>query len=242
MRGPVDHAKAPGNSRTSRGIDFDDRDFCKPGDAVRFANPSGRQRHSVRRAACRGLQADDRHLGAGRRAARGRPDRVLAGISGCDRCRCGPRIRRPALCSMPRGVETHRRRRASNARRTRATPRRARARSPQPDEWNAAHRGSSERIARAILLHDAPSMDANEITDKGYINQRLALERRATDAERLFAAAAGQRRNCGLTLRDGAPLAGAVARLLRLSQHVQREPGLRHVDDIVRQGVHAITR
>jgi len=55
-------------------------------------------------------------------------------------------------------------------------------------QWNAAHSASSERIARAILLSDAPSIDANEITDKGYINQRLALERRASDAERLFAA------------------------------------------------------
>src|SRR4051812_38485233 len=55
-------------------------------------------------------------------------------------------------------------------------------------QWNAAHAASSERIARAILLSDAPSIDANEITDKGYINQRLALERRAADVERLFAA------------------------------------------------------
>jgi len=54
-------------------------------------------------------------------------------------------------------------------------------------QWNAAHPASSERIARAILLRDAPSIDANEITDKGYINQRLALERRAADVERLFA-------------------------------------------------------
>jgi feruloyl-CoA synthase len=54
--------------------------------------------------------------------------------------------------------------------------------------WNASHPGSSERIVRAILLHDAPSIDANEITDKGYINQRLALERRASDVARLFAA------------------------------------------------------
>ena len=36
--------------------------------------------------------------------------------------------------------------------------------------WNAQHQGSSERITR-ILLADAPSIDANEITDKGYINQ-----------------------------------------------------------------------
>jgi feruloyl-CoA synthase len=55
-------------------------------------------------------------------------------------------------------------------------------------QWNAARVGSSERIARVLLLHDAPSIDANEITDKGYINQRLALERRAADVARVFAA------------------------------------------------------
>jgi len=55
-------------------------------------------------------------------------------------------------------------------------------------QWNAAHTGSSERVARMLLLPDAPSIDANEITDKGYINQRLALERRAAEVARLFAA------------------------------------------------------
>jgi feruloyl-CoA synthase len=55
-------------------------------------------------------------------------------------------------------------------------------------QWNGAHPGSSERVARVILLGDTPSIDANEITDKGYVNQRLALERRASDVARLFAA------------------------------------------------------
>jgi feruloyl-CoA synthase len=55
-------------------------------------------------------------------------------------------------------------------------------------QWNAAHPGSSTRIERTILLPDAPSIDANEITDKGYINQRLALERRKADVARLYAA------------------------------------------------------
>jgi len=54
-------------------------------------------------------------------------------------------------------------------------------------QWNATHPGSSERVSRVILLPDAPSIDANEITDKGYINQRLALERRADTVARLFA-------------------------------------------------------
>ena len=55
-------------------------------------------------------------------------------------------------------------------------------------QWNAAHPGSSERVARVLLMADAPSIDANEITDKGYVNQRLALERRAADVARLYAA------------------------------------------------------
>ena len=56
-------------------------------------------------------------------------------------------------------------------------------------DWNAAHPGSSECVARVLLLSDAPSIDANEITDKGYINQHLALERRAADVARLYAQA-----------------------------------------------------
>ena len=48
-------------------------------------------------------------------------------------------------------------------------------------------RGASQQIARVLILTDPPSIDANEITDKGYINQRLALERRKAEVERLFA-------------------------------------------------------
>jgi feruloyl-CoA synthase len=55
------------------------------------------------------------------------------------------------------------------------------------ERWNAANTGASQYIARVLLLTEPPSIDANEITDKGYINQRLALERRKTDVERLFA-------------------------------------------------------
>ena len=58
--------------------------------------------------------------------------------------------------------------------------------------WNAAHKGSSERIARVLLLTEPPSIDVGEITDKGYINQRLALERRAAEVARVFAATPDQ--------------------------------------------------
>jgi feruloyl-CoA synthase len=54
-------------------------------------------------------------------------------------------------------------------------------------KWNAEKVGSSMRIGRVLLLQDPPSIDAGEITDKGYINQRLALRLRAAAVERLFA-------------------------------------------------------
>jgi feruloyl-CoA synthase len=47
--------------------------------------------------------------------------------------------------------------------------------------------GSSQTPARALLLPDGPSAAAGEITDKGYINQRLVLERRAAEVEALYA-------------------------------------------------------
>jgi feruloyl-CoA synthase len=50
---------------------------------------------------------------------------------------------------------------------------------------NAQAGGSSTRIARVILLTEAPSLDAGEITDKGYINQRAVLDRRDDDVDRL---------------------------------------------------------
>jgi feruloyl-CoA synthase len=48
--------------------------------------------------------------------------------------------------------------------------------------------GSAGRIERLLLLAEPPSLDAGEITDKGYINQRACLKRRATDVARLYAA------------------------------------------------------
>ena len=52
---------------------------------------------------------------------------------------------------------------------------------------NAENRGSSTRIARALLSPEPPVIDAGEITDKGYINQRAVLARRAAEVERLHA-------------------------------------------------------
>lgn len=46
--------------------------------------------------------------------------------------------------------------------------------------------GSSQWVARALMLADAPSADAGEITDKGYVNQRAVLQRRAADVQALY--------------------------------------------------------
>ena len=45
--------------------------------------------------------------------------------------------------------------------------------------------GSSQTPTRALILDEPPSVDAGEITDKGYINQRAVLARRAEAVERL---------------------------------------------------------
>ncbi|MFN7726461.1 MAG: feruloyl-CoA synthase [Rubrivivax sp.] len=47
--------------------------------------------------------------------------------------------------------------------------------------------GSSQTPTRALLLPDGPSAASGEITDKGYVNQRLVLQRRAAEVERLYA-------------------------------------------------------
>jgi len=52
---------------------------------------------------------------------------------------------------------------------------------------NQQTHGSSMRIARVMLMTEPPSIDGNELTDKGYINQRAALERRNGLVERLYA-------------------------------------------------------
>lgn len=57
--------------------------------------------------------------------------------------------------------------------------------------YNSAASGSSELIRRVILLGTPPSVDANEMTDKGYINQRAVLLKRSEAVNRLFSESPG---------------------------------------------------
>ena len=51
---------------------------------------------------------------------------------------------------------------------------------------NAANPGTSSQIRRVLVMATPPSIDADEITDKGYVNQRATLESRAELVERLY--------------------------------------------------------
>jgi feruloyl-CoA synthase len=168
---------------------FDEEGFYKPGDAVRFADPSdpakgivfdGRLAEDFKLATGTWVAVGVLRVGVLATASPALQDAIIAGenresigmlawlnAAGC--CKLiGCEAPLAELARHP-GLREH--------------VRRAIAR------WNADHSGSSQKIARVLLLPDAPSIDANEITDKGYINQRLALERRKADVERLFAAA-----------------------------------------------------
>ena len=54
-------------------------------------------------------------------------------------------------------------------------------------ELARASTGSSNRITRAILMTEPPSMDKGEMTDKGSINQRAVLQNRAHLIDELYA-------------------------------------------------------
>jgi feruloyl-CoA synthase len=55
-------------------------------------------------------------------------------------------------------------------------------------KMKAAGGGSASHASRALLMTEAPSVDAGEITDKGYINQRASLTRRAALVDKLYSA------------------------------------------------------
>jgi len=150
---------------------FDEEGFYKIGDAVRFAR-EGDPSHGLM---FDGRVAEDFKLASGTwvsvTAIR---TGVLARASGLlsDVVVCGHDRQFLAILAWPSGE-----------------PRgdlRARVRDALV-AWNEANPASSTRVARAILLREPPSIDAGEITDKGYTNQRVTRERRASDVERLFA-------------------------------------------------------
>jgi feruloyl-CoA synthase len=166
---------------------FDEEGFYRPGDAVRFADSND---------PAAGVVFDGRisedfklttgtwvHVGALRVAALGAASPVLqdAVVTGENRPFVGLMVwLNVAGCQTITGIG------AAPAELSRHATIREHLRQSLA-AWNKG-RSSSHRIERAIILDGMPSIDANEITDKGYVNQRLVLERRKAEVERLYAA------------------------------------------------------
>ncbi|MFY9700108.1 MAG: AMP-binding protein, partial [Rhodoplanes sp.] len=172
---------------------FDEEGFYRPGDAVRFADPLD---------ASKGIVFDGRlaeefklttgiwvHVGMLRVGVIGACSPVLqdAVITGADREYVGALAwLNVGGCQALLGADAP----AAPAELARHPTIRAHVTAALA-RWNGEHGSSSTRIRRLMLIAEAPSIDRNEITDKGYINQRRALECRKADVERLYQATPG---------------------------------------------------
>jgi len=157
---------------------FDEEGFYRIGDAMKFADPS---------APWKGLVFDGRvaedfklssgtwvHVGAVRvkLIAAGNPFIQDAVITGHDRDEVGA-----IVFASPAAKDL--------------SPEALRAKIAAALAALAAEGGSSTHPTRALVTAEPPSIDANEITDKGYVNQRAVLGRRAALVETLHAKTPG---------------------------------------------------
>jgi feruloyl-CoA synthase len=156
---------------------FDDEGYYRIGDAVKLADPSDAAKGIV----FDGRVAEDFKLSTGTWVHVGelRVKLIAAGdsliqdavITGHDRDQVGalvflnPAVARDLAPEAIRG-------RISGALRALASE---------------AGTSSSTHPTRVLVMSEPPSIDANEITDKGYVNQRAVLERRAAWVEALYA-------------------------------------------------------
>ena len=154
---------------------FDEEKFYRIGDAVKFADPDDPAKGVV----FDGRVAEDFklstgtwvHVGAIRVKLIAAADPLIqdAVITGHDRSEVGALVfPSPAAKSVP---DLRERLRSALAK-------------------LAQEGGSSTHPRRLLVMSEPPSIDANEITDKGYMNQRAVLERRAAAVEALYAGGA----------------------------------------------------
>jgi len=153
---------------------FDEEGFYRIGDAMAFADPAAPDRGLV----FDGRIAEDFKLTTGTwvavSAIRVRVIAALdtlvqdAVVTGHDRDEVGV-----LLFLNPSAVQE-------------ATPDRIRQRIASALTLLGNDGGSSTRPVRALIMAEPPSIDANEITDKGYINQRAVIECRAALVDRLY--------------------------------------------------------
>jgi feruloyl-CoA synthase len=150
---------------------FDEEGFYRIGDAVRFADPDRPEKGIV----FDGRVAEDFKLSTGtwvnvgavrvRLIAAADPLVADAVITGHDRDEIGALVfPSPAAQDVP---DLAARLKAAMGKMT-------------------SDGGSSTQVRRVLVMSEPPSIDANEITDKGYMNQRAVLERRAALVEKLY--------------------------------------------------------
>jgi feruloyl-CoA synthase len=154
---------------------FDEEGFYRIGDAVKLADPAEPSKGVM----FDGRVAEDFKLSTGtwvhvgavrvRLIAAGDPLIQDAVITGHDRTEVG------ALVFLNPAATKD------------VTPDWIRARLAKALKDLSAQAGSSTYPRRLLVMAEPPSIDANEITDKGYMNQRAVLERRAALVEKLYA-------------------------------------------------------
>jgi feruloyl-CoA synthase len=154
---------------------FDDEGFYRIGDAVKFADPADPAKGIV----FDGRVAEDFKLSTGTWVNVGalRMKLIAAGdlliqdavITGHDRSEIG------ALLFLNPAAAREMDASAISVKLTRALT------------TLSSEGGTSMCLKRLLVMTEPPSIDANEITDKGYLNQRAVLERRAALVEALYA-------------------------------------------------------
>ena len=167
---------------------FDAEGYYRTGDAVRFVDPDQPRRGLM----FDGRLAEDFKLSTGtfvsvgplraKVIAEGAPLVADVVVTGLNRDDIGLLIvpRLDACRGLAGGNE-----RAPTAAVLAAAPVRAAFQQLVDRLWRAGT-GSANRVARAHVLVDPPSLDAGEITDKGSLNQRAVLTRRAGLVDALY--------------------------------------------------------
>jgi feruloyl-CoA synthase len=153
---------------------FDEEGFYRIGDAMKFADPAAPEKGLV----FDGRVAEDFklttgtwvHVGAVRvkLIAAGNPLIQDAVITGHDRDEVGALIFLNPAAAKDLPVEDIRKKISGALKAL------------------LAEGGSSRHPTRALVMAEPPQIDGNEITDKGYLNQRAVLERRAALVEQLY--------------------------------------------------------
>jgi feruloyl-CoA synthase len=184
------------NPEANRGI-FDEEGFYRTGDTAQLHDPNDIQK-GLRFA---GRIAEDFKLGTGSWVAAGKlRAEFLEAFAPliADVVVCGENLSYIGLLAWPKVPRTPELEAELRAR---------------LQAFNAG-RGLSERVERLALLTEPPSADQHEVSDKGTINQRVALTRRAADVARLYETVPGP----GILL----PAAASAAASSTNSSHAER--------------------